>query len=510
MIDIGLIVPAAIGLTGGVGAGVFLARRTKSNGSAEAEAEARRKLVDVEAECGQLRIAAAEEAQAIRAMYEEDAAELRLDLEADAERVQNHEDSLQRKSSAVGQRNRAITDEEEALKGRSREVKDLRAEQLRQLQEVAGLSSDEAREEVLGRLDWEMREEAGRRTRAIINQARLSADENARSAIALAIERLPPDSLAEPSMTVVKLPNAEAKGRVIGREGRNIKALEAATGVEFMLDEAPDVILVNSFDSVKREIARLSLTKLVADGRITPERIEQVVAKAAIDVEAGILRAGGEAAKAAGVHGLHAEILKVFGRLKYRTSYGQNQLKHSVEVSRVARMLASELGADPNIAARAALLHDIGKVMGHEVEGPHHVIGADLTRRFGESDLVADAIVEHHDSDPEDVTVEAVIVQAADAISGARPGARHESPERYTQRIEALEAVAYSFPGVDKTFAIQAGRELRIFVKPDMIDDEGSARLAREVARKVQDTVQYPGEVKVTVVRETSATSVAR
>jgi ribonuclease Y len=300
------------------------------------------------------------------------------------------------------------------------------------------------------------------------------------------------------------------KGRIIGREGRNIRALEAATGVDLIIDETPDAVMISGFDPVRREIARVALSRLVADGRIHPARIEEVVAKATVEVDEGILKAGEEGALEAGVYGLHPEILKVFGRLKYRTSYGQNQLRHSVEVSQIARMLAAELGADAEVAARGALLHDIGKVMGHEVEGPHHVIGADLVRHFGESPKVADAIVEHHDSDPEMVSIEAVIVQAADAISGARPGARHESVEHYIKRLEALEQVANSFRGVEKSFAIQAGREVRIIVKPEEIDDLGSIRLARDIAKKIEESLQYPGQVRVTVVRETRAFEIAR
>jgi ribonuclease Y len=268
--------------------------------------------------------------------------------------------------------------------------------------------------------------------------------------------------------------------------------------------------MISGFDPIRREIARVALEKLVSDGRIHPARIEEVVAKATVEVEEGIHAAGEEAALEAGVHGLHPEILKVFGRMKYRTSYGQNQLRHSVEASQIARMLAAEVGADVEVAARATLLHDLGKVMTHEVEGPHHVIGADLVRRFGESQRVYDAIVEHHDSDPETVSIEAVIVQAADAISGARPGARHESVEHYIKRLEALEQVANSFQGVEKCFAIQAGREVRIVVKPEEVDDLGSIRLARDIAKKIEETLQYPGQVRVTVVRETRAFEIAR
>jgi len=362
---------------------------------------------------------------------------------------------------------------------------------------------------MLSHVELEMRDEATRRARRIIDNARHSADEEARRLITLAVQRIAGEHVGETTVSVVPIPSEDMKGRIIGREGRNIRALEAATGVDLIIDETPDAVMISGFDPVRREIARIALSKLVQDGRIHPARIEEVVAKATAEVDEGMQKDGEEAAIAAGVHGLHQEVHKVLGRLKYRTSYGQNQLMHSVEVAQIARILAHELGADTEVATRGALLHDIGKVMGHEVEGPHHVIGADFCRRFGESQKVADAIIEHHDSDPELVSIEAVIVQIADAISGARPGARHESVENYIKRLEALEQVANSYPGVEKSFAIQAGREVRIIVRPDEIDDLGSIRLARDIARKIEENLQYPGQVKVTVVRETRAFEIA-
>jgi ribonuclease Y len=299
------------------------------------------------------------------------------------------------------------------------------------------------------------------------------------------------------------------KGRIIGREGRNIRALEAATGVDLIIDETPDAVMISGFDPIRREVARLALSRLVQDGRIHPARIEEVVAKSMQEVEDGMLQAGEEAALAAGVHGLHPEIVKALGRLKYRTAFGQNQLMHSVEAAQIARMLANELGADAEVAARATLLQDIGKVLGHEVSGPHYASGADFVRRFGESRRVADAIVEHHSSDLETSSIEAFIVQAADAISGTRPGARHEGVEHYIKRLEALEQVANSFDGVERSFAVQAGREVRIVVRPDQIDDLGSIRLARDIAKKIEESLQYAGQVKVTVVRETRASEIA-
>jgi ribonuclease Y len=300
------------------------------------------------------------------------------------------------------------------------------------------------------------------------------------------------------------------KGRIIGREGRNIRALEAVTGVDLIIDDTPDAVTLSCFDPVRREIARLALTKLVQDGRIHPARIEEIVAKSKQEIEQEIREEGEAAAYEAGVPGLHPEIIKVVGRLKFRTSYGQNQLQHAVEAAHIGAMLASEVGADVNIVRRASFLHDIGKVLTHEVEGPHHIIGADFIRRFGESKPVVQAVMGHHDQDPEHQAIEDVLVQAADAASGARPGARRESVENYVRRLEALEEVANSFDGVEKSFAIQAGREVRIIVRPEVIDDLQAMRLARDIVKKIEETLQYPGQVKVTVVRETRAVDYAR
>jgi ribonuclease Y len=310
--------------------------------------------------------------------------------------------------------------------------------------------------------------------------------------------------------SVVPIPNEEMKGRIIGREGRNIRALEAVTGVDLIIDDTPDAVTLSCFDPVRREIARLALTKLVQDGRIHPARIEEIVAKAKQEIEQEIKEEGEAAAYEAGVPGLHPEIIKVVGRLKFRTSYGQNQLQHAVEAAHIGAMLAAEVGADVNVVRRAAFLHDLGKVLTHEVEGPHHIIGADFIRRFGESKGVVQAVMGHHDHDPEHQSIEDVLVQAADAASGARPGARRESVENYVRRLEALEEVANSFEGVEKSFAIQAGREVRIIVKPEQVDDLAAMRLARDIVKKIEETLQYPGQVKVTVVRETRAVDYAR
>ncbi|MEA2642788.1 MAG: ribonucrease [Chloroflexota bacterium] len=504
VILVGLI---AVGV--GLGAGVLLGQRGYGGRAAQAETAAAKLLADAEANKKELLLEAKEESMKLRAAIENEARQQRGELKTEQNRLRQKEENLDRKVEVLEQRERRMATREQEIEARAKEVDELRASEVHELELLAQMTRDEARGSLITRLESEMREEAGRRARHIVEDARRDANEEARRLVTLAVQRIAGEHVGETTVSVVPIPNEEMKGRIIGREGRNIRALEAATGVDLIIDETPDAVMISGFDPVRREIARLSLSRLVQDGRIHPARIEEVVAKATQEVEEGMLRAGEEAALAAGVHGLHAEILKVFGRMKYRTSYGQNQLAHSVEVSQIARILANELGADPEVAARGALLHDIGKVMGHEVDGPHHVIGADFVRRFGESGKVADAIVEHHDSDPELVGLEAVIVQAADAISGARPGARHESVENYIKRLESLEQIANSFMGVEKSFAIQAGREVRIVVKPDEIDDLGSIRLARDIAKKIEENLQYPGQVKVTVVRETRAFEIA-
>jgi len=499
----------AVGLV--VGAAAFAAVRRRAQGRAtEVEAEAAKRLAEAEARSKELLIDAKEESLRVKNASEAEIRAQRQEMKAESQRLRSKEETLDRKIDGLETRDRRAAQREQDIERKAHEVDELRAGEIRELERISQLTVTEARDQMLVRLEAEMRNEGARRARSILAQARMEADEEARRLITLAVQRLAGDHVSETTVTSVPIPSEDMKGRIIGREGRNIRALEAATGVDLIIDETPDAVMVSGFDPIRREIARVALTRLVADGRIHPARIEEVVAKATVEVEEGMLKAGEEAALEAGVHGLHPEILRVFGRMKYRTSYGQNQLRHSVEAAQIARILALEVGADAEVATRATLLHDLGKVMGHEVDGPHHVIGADLVRRFGESQKVADAIVEHHDSDPETVSVEAVLVQAADAISGARPGARHESVEHYIKRLEALEQVSNSFPGVEKSFAIQAGREVRIVVRPEEIDDLGSIRLARDIAKKIEETLQYPGQVKVTVVRETRASEIAR
>jgi len=377
------------------------------------------------------------------------------------------------------------------------------------LERIASLSQDQAKELLLKAVEDEVRQDAARRIRQIEAEAREEADRRAREIITLAIQRYACETVAETTVSVVPLPNDEMKGRIIGREGRNIRALEQATGVDLIVDDTPEAVILSAFDPVRREIARLALTRLIYDGRIHPTRIEEVVAKARQEVEAIIQEEGEQACYKLGIHGMHPELIKLLGRLKFRTSYGQNVLYNSVETAHLAAMMAAEIGADVKVAKRAGLLHDIGKAVDHEVEGPHALIGAELAKRYGESPKVVHAIAAHHNEE-ECTSLEAILVQAADAISGARPGARRETLEAYIKRLESLESVASSFDGVEKAFAIQAGREVRIIVKPDQIDDLGAVRLARDIARKIEENLEYPGQIKVTVMRETRAVDYAK
>jgi ribonuclease Y len=502
---------AAIAL--GVGLGYTRTRR-------QSKAD-RRVLVEIEQSAAEIRanadaekkailLEAKEEAIRTLAGAEEQVREMRVEVQAQERRNRQKEENLDRKTEELEARQRRLQTREEDAESRIHEVERLRQEQVLAIERVAALTRDEARTLLLQRVEEEVRTEASRRARVIEMDARQQAEQQARKILSVAIQRYSGETVGEITTTVVPIPNEEMKGRIIGREGRNIRALEAVTGVDLIIDDTPDAVTLSCFDPVRREIARLALTKLVQDGRIHPARIEEIVAKSKQEIEQEIREEGEAAAYEAGVPGLHQEVTKVIGRLKFRTSYGQNQLQHAVEAAHIGAMLASEVGAEVNVVRRAAFLHDIGKVLTHEVEGPHHIIGADFLRRFGESKPVVQAVMGHHDHDPEHQSIEDVIVQAADAASGARPGARRESVENYVRRLEALEEVANSFEGVEKSFAIQAGREVRIIVKPEQVDDLAAMRLARDIVKKIEETLQYPGQVKVTVVRETRAVDYAR
>ena len=494
----------------GFGAGYALRQRSAIDPVKVADAASQKLLAEAAAKEKEILLQAKDDAIQIRTAAEAENRERRAEIQRQERRLQQKEETLDGKLAALEQRERAYQAREAELAARDKEIEQLRRAQTVELERISGLTREEARNVLVGKVETDVRDVCARRMREIELEAKEEADARARKVIGTAIQRYSSDQVSEATTSIVHIPNEEMKGRIIGREGRNIRALEAATGVDLIIDDTPDAVTLSGFDPVRREIARVALTKLVTDGRIHPARIEELVAKAKQEVETHIRQEGETAAYEAGVHGLHPEVVKVMGRMKFRTSYGQNQLRHSVEVAHLAAMMAAELGADVAKTRRGAFLHDVGKVLTHEVEGPHHIIGADFIRRFGEVPEVCEAVSGHHDHDPEYQTVEAVLVQAADAISGARPGARRESVEHYVKRLEALESVANSFEGVEKSFAIQAGREVRIIVKPEEIDDFGAVRLARDVVKKIEETLQYPGQVKVTVVRETRAVDYAR
>ena len=505
-----LVAGGAIGAGLGYTLGSTRKRRADIDQRRLAEENAAETRASAEAEMKAILLEAKEAASRILAAADEDARHQRIELQAQERRLRQKEENLDRKMEDNENRQRKLQQREEESEARLREIERLRLEQVAAIERVAALTRDEARSLLLQRVEEEVRTEAGRRARLIEMEARQQAETQARKILSVAIQRYSSDTVGEITTSVVPIPNEEMKGRIIGREGRNIRALEAVTGVDLIIDDTPDAVTLSCFDPVRREIARLALTKLVQDGRIHPARIEEIVAKSKQEIEQEIREEGEAAAYEAVVPGLHPEIIKVLGRLKFRTSYGQNQLQHAVEAAHIGAMLAAEVGAEVTVVRRASFLHDIGKVLTHEVEGPHHIIGADFIRRFGEPKAVVQAVMGHHDHDPEHQSIEDVLVQAADAASGARPGARRESVENYVRRLEALEEVANSFEGVEKSFAIQAGREVRIIVKPEQVDDLAAMRLARDIVKKIEETLQYPGQVKVTVVRETRAVDYAR
>ena len=389
------------------------------------------------------------------------------------------------------------------------EVEEVKRAQIAVLEKISGYTAEAAKAELLHQMDSELEHEYAHRISEHENKFKEDLDERAKHLLSLAIQKCAADHVVESTVSVVALPSDEMKGRIIGREGRNIRALETITGVDLIIDDTPEAVIISAFDPVRREIARIALEKLITDGRIHPARIEEMVEKARKDVDNQIREAGEQAIFETNLHGIHPELVKLLGRMRYRTSYGQNVLRHSIEVSHLAGVMAAELGADVQLAKRAGLLHDIGKAIDHEVEGTHITIGGDLAKKFHENDLVVNAIMAHH-NDVEPMSVEAVLVQAADAISAARPGARRESIENYIKRLEKLESIAYSFDGVETCYAIQSGREVRIVVKPEDVNDAGTLILAREIVKKIEKEMEYPGQIKVNVIRETRAVEFAK
>ena len=467
---------------------------------AKKESEALKKEVILEAK---------EEAHKLRNDLEKESRERRSELQRLERRLLQREESLDKKSDLLEKKEEGLNDRVIEIENIENGVKSLYEEQRSELERISNLTTEEARKILLDQVNREVKHEAAIMIKDVESKAKEESDKRAREIITNAIQRCAADHVSESTVYVVALPNDEMKGRIIGREGRNIRTLETLTGVDLIIDDTPEAVILSSFDPIRREVARIALEKLIVDGRIHPARIEEMVERAMKDVENDIKEEGEQATFETGVHGLHPEVIKLLGRLKYRTSYGQNVLKHSIEVAYLAGLMASELGLDVNLARRAGLLHDIGKGVDQEYEGPHALIGGDLAKKYHESPAVVNAISAHH-GDVEMQTLEAVLVQAADARSAARPGARRETLEAYIKRLEKLEEIATSYEGVEKSYAIQAGREIRIMVKPDQVDDAGAVEMARNIVKNIEEQLEYPGQIKINVIRETRAVDYAK
>ena len=455
------------------------------------------------------RVTAREELLAQRTEQERDLAERRAEIIKIEERMGANQTQLESAIEELARREQSISDREVHAKQLQEELKAARDSQVAELERIAGLTAAQGRDVLMAKIEEECRGDMAKLVRRIEEEARLEADKRARNILSVAIQRTASGHTAETTVSVVQLASDDLKGRIIGREGRNIRALENLTGVDIIIDDTPQAVVLSAFDGVRREIARLTIETLIADGRIHPSRIEETFYQSKAQIEQQIVQAGEQACFEANVHGLHPELVKVLGRLHYRTSYGQNVLKHSIECAHLASIMAAELGASQKTARRAALLHDLGKAVTHEVEGPHAVISAQMAKRYRESPSVCHAIEAHH-YDVEPQTVEAVLVIAADAVSASRPGGRGESLEHYIKRLEALERIATAKPGVERCYAMQAGREVRVMVKPEDVDDDGAALLSHEIAREIEEQLEYPGQIKVTVIRESRSVEVAK
>jgi ribonuclease Y len=468
--------------------------------NAKKEADSKKKEAILEAK---------EEVHKLRTDFERESRERRNEIQRMERRILQREESLDKKSDMLEKKDESINKKLQDVQQLEDSIQVLYQKQREELERIAGLTSEEAKALLLDQLSSELKHDSAVLIKEFEAKTKEESEKKAREIITTAIQRCAADHVSESTVHVVALPNDEMKGRIIGREGRNIRTLETLTGVDLIIDDTPEAVILSSFDPIRREVARIALEKLIIDGRIHPARIEEMVERAKKEVENDIKEEGEQATFETGVHGLHLELIKLLGRLKYRTSYGQNVLKHSLEVAYLAGLMAGELGLDPTVAKRAGLLHDIGKAVDHEVEGPHALIGAEIAKKYHESAVIVNAIGAHH-GDVEMLSLEAVLVQAADAISAARPGARRETLEAYIKRLEKLEEIANSYEGVEKSYAIQAGREVRIMVKPEQIDDAGLVEMSRNLVKKIESELEYPGQIKVNVIRETRAIDYAK
>ena len=507
------IISILLGIAVGIIAGYFVRKNIYESKIGQANSEADRIIKQAEDDSKRIHkeklLEAQEEIHKLRTESERENKERRSDLQKFERRVIQKEEILDKKLQNLEQKETSLGDKLKNVAKKEEEIEAIKTQQLEKLESISGITSDKAKEIILTNAERDVRREMSIMIKEIESQAKEEAEKKSREIIGYAIQKCAADHVAENTVTVVNLPNDEMKGRIIGREGRNIRTLETLTGIDLIIDDTPEAVILSGFDPIRREVARIALEKLIADGRIHPARIEEMVDKARKEVENIIKEYGEQAAFETGVHGLHPELVKLLGRLNYRTSYGQNVLKHSIEVAHIAGIMAAEIGADIRLAKRAGLLHDIGKAVDHEMEGTHVEIGMDLLKRYKESKEVIHAMSTHH-GDYEPQTIEAVLVTAADAISAARPGARRETLEAYIRRLEKLEEIANSYEGVDKSFAIQAGREIRIMVKPENVSDEDIHLLARDMTKRIEDELEYPGQIKVSIIRETRAIEYAK
>ena len=505
LLVIGVVVGAALGA---LIAYLWVGNRTRQRDLATT-AEREKMLADAETQMKEMVLEAKEESHRIRMSLEQEVRDARAEIQRSERRVQQKEESIDRKLEDLDRKEQAITARELEI-GRTRErVNDALAQQVKELERISGMTRAEARTTILTNLEKELSQEIAQKIREGEELVKEESEKRARNILVTAMQRVAAEQTAETSVSVVAIPSDEMKGRIIGREGRNIRALEHATGVDLIIDDTPEAVILSGFDPVRREVARVALNHLLVDGRIHPARIEEMVVKARSDVQSRIREEGEQAMFETGVTGLHPELVKLLGTLAFRTSYGQNVLTHSKEVSFLCSMVASEIGADVAMAREAGLLHDIGKAVDHEVEGSHAIIGGELLKRLGRPEVLVNAVAAHH-MDVEPTTLEAVLTIACDAVSAARPGARRETLTTYIKRLEKLEGIANSFEGVEKSFAIQAGREIRIIVKPDTIDDSRAQILARDIAKRIEGELSYPGQIKVTVIRETRIVEFAK